>query len=377
MTEKNTFPAPIGAQTPSTEVVVKVSALNNSQFNIEIPVAGRYRIEVSAMGRAILNLEDYIGNPDGRDYNITGGIPVDSVTPSVISRDGAPLNAGLHSMKLNIKDGTATIDWIKFTLMKQHELTPHILKQKFEGGEWELVWADEFETDGAPDPEVWAYDVGDWGWGNDEAQYYTEGRLENARCENGRLIVEARKDRDDGGWTSARLTTRGRMSMLYGKLECRVMVTAGDGNWPAVWLLGDSYRDELSWPYCGEVDLLESVGSEIDNETGDGPIHFASHTGAYYFKQNNHISTSRQVRQLGGSFHTYVLEWTPEALIMYFDGEQVYIYDKTASELEFPFNEPQNLIINMAMGGSIGGTIDPERSAERIEVEYIRLYGRK
>lgn len=377
MTEKNTFPAPIGAQTPSTEVVVKVSALNNSQFNIEIPVAGRYRIEVSAMGRAILNLEDYIGNPDGRDYNITGEIPVDSVTPSVISRDGAPLNAGLHSMKLNIKDGTATIDWIKFTLMKQHELTPHILKQKFEGGEWELVWADEFETDGAPDPEVWAYDVGDWGWGNDEAQYYTEGRLENARCENGRLIVEARKDRDDGGWTSARLTTRGRMSMLYGKLECRVMVTAGDGNWPAVWLLGDSYRDELSWPYCGEVDLLESVGSEIDNETGDGPIHFASHTGAYYFKQNNHISTSRQVRQLGGSFHTYVLEWTPEALIMYFDGEQVYIYDKTASELEFPFNEPQNLIINMAMGGSIGGTIDPERSAERIEVEYIRLYGRK
>lgn len=329
------------------------------------------------MGRAILNLEDYIGNPDGRDYNITGEIPVDSVTPSVISRDGAPLNAGLHSMKLNIKDGTATIDWIKFTLMKQHELTPHILKQKFEGGEWELVWADEFETDGAPDPEVWAYDVGDWGWGNDEAQYYTEGRLENARCENGRLIVEARKDRDDGGWTSARLTTRGRMSMLYGKLECRVMVTAGDGNWPAVWLLGDSYRDELSWPYCGEVDLLESVGSEIDNETGDGPIHFASHTGAYYFKQNNHISTSRQVRQLGGSFHTYVLEWTPEALIMYFDGEQVYIYDKTASELEFPFNEPQNLIINMAMGGSIGGTIDPERSAERIEVEYIRLYGRK
>lgn len=377
MTEKNTFPAPIGAQTPSTEVVVKVSALNNSQFNIEIPVAGRYRIEVSAMGRAILNLEDYIGNPDGRDYNITGEIPVDSVTPSVISRNGAPLNAGLHSMKLNIKDGTATIDWIKFTLMKQHELTPHILKQKFEGGEWELVWADEFETDGAPDPEVWAYDVGDWGWGNDEAQYYTEGRLENARCENGRLIVEARKDRDDGGWTSARLTTRGRMSMLYGKLECRVMVTAGDGNWPAVWLLGDSYRDELSWPYCGEVDLLESVGSEIDNETGDGPIHFASHTGAYYFKQNNHISTSRQVRQLGGSFHTYVLEWTPEALIMYFDGEQVYIYDKTASELEFPFNEPQNLIINMAMGGSIGGTIDPERSAERIEVEYIRLYGRK
>ena len=365
------------AQDRSTEVLVRGSDLNNSIFDIEIPVAGRYRIEVLAKGKAVLNLEDYIHNQDGRNYNITGAMPVASATPTIVSRDGSPLNAGLHTMKLNIRDGNASIDWIKFILMVEHELTPRTLKQNIEGGEWELVWSDEFDKDGAPDPDIWACDIGDWGWGNNEAQYYTEDRLENARCENGRLIIEARKDRNNGGWTSARLTTRGRMSLLYGRIECRVMTTAGNGNWPAVWLLGDSYRDELSWPYCGEVDLLESVGCEIDDETGDGPVHFACHTGAYYFKQNNHISTQRQTRQFGGRFHTYVLEWTPEALKMYFNGEHVYTYDKTANELEYPFNEPQNLVINMAMGGSIRGAIAPALSAERIVMEYIRVYGRQ
>jgi len=347
-------------------------------FDVSVPVPGRYRVEISARGEAEINLEDYIHNTDGRTYDITAAMPVRSAEEfEVVSKDGSPLNRGVHNMKLNAKGGAVAVEWIRFTLLKAHELTPTTLRQNLEGDDWVLVWADEFDTEGQPNPKVWAHDIGNWGWGNREPQYYTEGRLENARCEGGRLIVEARKDREDGGWSSARLTTRGRMSLLYGKLEFRAKTTSGDGNWAAIWLLGDAYRDEVSWPYCGEVDMLENVGREIDNQTGDGMTHFSCHTRAYYFKQNNHISTRKQVRQLGGKFHTYALEWTPQAMKIFFDGEEVYTYDKTANELEFPFNQPQNLIINMAMGGGMGGNIEPSLTTERMEVEYVRVYGRQ
>ncbi len=123
--------------------------------------------------------------------------------------------------------------------------------------------------------------------------------------------------------------------------------------------------------------MLENVGREIDDITGDGKTHFSCHTRAYYFKQNNQISVRKQVKGLGGTFHRYALEWTPQAMKIFFDGEHVYTYDKTANELEFPFDKPQNLIINMAMGGGMGGEIDPSLTKERMEVEYVRVYGRQ
>ncbi|NNC89615.1 MAG: family 16 glycosylhydrolase [Akkermansiaceae bacterium] len=351
-------------------------------FDAEIPVTGRYRVEVSARADSdagtALNVEDYIHNKDGRNYDITSAmVPPAGSSFATVSKDGSPLQAGTHQMKLVSNGGPVSVESVTFTLIKEHELTPYTLKQNVEGDEWVLVWSDEFETDGPPDPKTWAYDFGNWGWGNREPQYYTENRLENARCEGGRLIIEARKDREDGGWSSARLTTRGRVSFLYGKLEFRAKTTSGDGNWAAIWMLGDDYRDEVSWPYCGEIDILENVGREIDDVTGDGRTHFSCHTRAYYFKQNNHISVNKEVPGLGGKFHDYALEWTPAAVKIFLDGEHVYTYDKTADELEYPFNRPQNLIINMAMGGGMGGEIDPSLERERMEVEYLRVYGRQ
>jgi len=368
----------MGAKGICMEINVVGTELRDSAFDVEIPIAGRYRVEVSVKGDAILNIEDYIHNADGRNYDITAPMPVDSVDAFVVlQKDGSPLDVGVHNMKININGGDAIVEWIKFTLLKEHELTPYVLEQNLEGDQWALVWSDEFEEDGAPDPKVWAYDFGDWGWGNREAHYYTENRLENARCENGRLIIEARKDREDGGWTSARLTTRGRMSLLYGKIEFSAKVPARDGCWSAIWLLGDAYRDERSWPYCGELDILENYGREIDDETGDGPTHFSCHTRAYYFKQGNHIHSKKYVKQLAGKFHTYALEWTPEGMQIFFNGEHVFTYDKTANALEFPFDEPQNIIMNLAMGGGRSREVDPSLTAERLEVEYIRVYGRQ
>jgi beta-glucanase (GH16 family) len=351
-------------------------------YDVEIPVAGRYRIDVLAKADSsedvVLYIMDYVNNQDSRNYNITANMtapPGD--TFKLVGKDGAPLNAGKHEMKLFAEGGPVSVESIKFSLIKRHERTPFTFVQNVEGDDWALIWSDEFETDGLPDPRTWAYDIGNWGWGNNESQYYTTERLENARCENGRLIVEARKDQQTGDWTSARLTTRGRMSLLYGRIEFSAMVPAGDGAWAAIWLLGDSYRDEVSWPYCGEIDILENVGREIDDQTGDGINHFSCHTRAYYFKQGNHISSQVPVKNLTGEFHNYAIEWTPKSIKMFLDGEHKYTYDKTANELEFPFNKPQNLVVNMAMGGGMGGQIDPKLTSQKMEIEYIRVYGRQ
>lgn len=352
-------------------------------FDVEIPVAGRYRAEVRAQSDpqagVVINLEDYIHNQDGRNYDITGSmsVPRGGAGFTVAARDGSPLNAGKHNMKLNARGGASSVQSITFTLIKPHELTPYVLKQNVEGKKWVLTWSDEFEKDGPPDPKVWAYDIGNWGWGNREAQYYTAERLENARCENGRLVVESRKDRPNGGWSSARLTTRGRVSFLYGRIEFSAKVPAGDGAWAAVWFLGDAYRDEVSWPYCGEIDILENVGREIDDQSGDGFTHFSCHTRAYYFKQGNHLTAKVPIKNLTGQFHHYAIEWTPKGISMFLDGKHHYTYDKIANELEFPFNTPQNLIVNMAMGGGMGGKISPELKSQKMELEYIRVYGRQ
>ena len=236
-------------------------------FDVEIPVAGRYRVEVSATGNAMLNVEDYIHNKDGRNYDITADMPRQvALVHVVLAKDGSPLNAGLHNMKLHIRDGEASsrLDQVHHCI-KEHELTPYTLQQNVDGDEWVLVWSDEFEPMALPTPKSWAYDIGNWGWGNREPQYYTANRLENARCENGYLDHRGPQGPRERRLVSARLTTRGRMSLLYGKIEFRAKATPGDGTWAAIWLLGDAYRDEVSWPYCGEVDILENVGREIDD----------------------------------------------------------------------------------------------------------------
>ncbi len=344
-------------------------------FNAALPVAGRYRVEVVGTSEQNVNvwLEDYVGNKDGRTYNVTGTIGIGvGETPYV---EGSPFNSLTHKMRLHLMEGTAAIDKVVFTLMKEHQVTPKTLTQSMEGDEWVLAWSDEFDGQ-ALDTSKWLYDIGNWGWGNNELQYYTENRTENARVEEGNLIIEARKGDMGQEWTSARLTTRGKVSFLYGKIELRARVPAERGNWAAGWMLGDSYVDELSWPYSGEIDILESVGYEIDDENGDGIAHVTMHTPAYYFKIGNQISGQKDVYNMVDEFHTYAVEWDLDEIRGYVDGEQYYVYDKNANEMEWPFDQPQNLILNLAMGGGWGGAqgMDPEVTSQKYILDYVRVY---
>jgi beta-glucanase (GH16 family) len=188
------------------------------------------------------------------------------------------------------------------------------------------------------------------------------------------LIIEARKNDMGQEWTSARLTTRGKTSFLYGKIEFRGKAPAKDGTWAAGWLLGDAYRDELSWPYCGEIDVLECVGREIDDVTGDGINHASCHTRTYYFKENTSITAVTKVEDMVNTFHTYTIEWKPDGIKAFLDGKEYYTYDKTKDSLEWPFDQPQNIILNLAMGGGMGGAIDPSIDGQQFILDYVRVY---
>ncbi len=365
------------------ENIVKASSGGWLAFDVDIPVAGRY---ISQMKIASLEddsascwIEDYCDNKDGRTYNITGNIPYSGIGPAeewnTVARDGSPLNSGLHKIKLHLEGGTQ-VDWIKFTLLREHMKTPEFLVQNTSGDKWALVWSDEFEGEGMPDTSKWLYDIGNWGWGNNELQYYTENRPENARLENGNLIIEARKNDLGHEWTSARLTTRGRESFIYGKIEFRAKVPPNRGNWAAGWTLGDDYVDELSWPYCGEIDILESVGYEIDDASGNGRAHASIHCGAYYFKLGNQPTAIIDVENMDEEFHTYTLEWRPDEIKAFVDGQHYLTYNDTSSDLSWPYDNPQNIILNLAMGGGWGGAqgMDEEMTSQQFIIDYVRVY---
>ncbi len=347
-------------------------------YEVTFSKTGRYEtmIKTQQAENAKVWVEDHIENPDGRTYDVTGAIAIGDTGSGKV--DGSPFSAGVHKIKVHVREGSANIQEIQFSLMIPHQLTPSTMTQNTDGEEWQPVWADEF--DGTQlDTSKWTYDVGDWGWGNNELQYYTRNRTENVRIADGNLIIEARKNDQGARWTSGRLTTRGKVSFLYGKIEFRAKVPREKGNWAAGWTLGDTYVDEKSWPYCGEIDILESVGYEVDNETGNGIAHATVHTPAYYFKIGNQISSTKDVENIAGEFHTYAVEWTPAEVRGFVDGEEYYLYDKTANDKEWPFNNPQNIILNLAMGGGWGGAqgMDPNVTSQEFIVDYVRVYERR
>jgi beta-glucanase (GH16 family) len=245
---------------------------------------------------------------------------------------------------------------------------------------WTLVWADEFEADGLPDASKWDYDTerNAVGWFNGELQYYARNRPENARVEGGRLIITARKEQlsaaaDWGGqnYTSARLVTRGKASWTYGFFEVRARLPCGQGTWPAIWTLGTGGR----WPEDGEIDILEQTGWNKAEVLG------TIHTRAYnYF--NGTLGVGQGARTALPSactaFHNYQLTWTAEHIRIGVDGVQYFEFanPNAGDPTRWPFDNPQYLILNLAIGGSLGGAVDPAFTEQRMEVDYVRVYRR-
>ena len=363
----------------TTEGLVNINGKGELVFKVNVPIPGRYRFQVEARGKsdsASVWMEDYINNKDDRTYNITSTINIpEQENFGNFEKDGVPLNKGIHEMRFH-GNGSFAFKKFSFILLKKHRVTPKVLTQNMKGNKWQLVWSDEFNGTGLPDTSKWTYDIGNWGWGNNELEYYTENRIENARQENGHLVIEARKNDLGYPWTSARLTTRGKESFRFGKIEFRAKIPVYKGNWAAGWLLGDSYVDELSWPYCGEIDVLESVGFETNNATGEGINHGSAHCGAYYFKLGNQPTSTTPVQNINSQWHTYSLNWSPSGLTWAVDGHNYFSYSDTTSALSWPFDKPQDIILNLAIGGDWGGSkgLDEAVTSEQMLIDYVRVY---
>jgi beta-glucanase (GH16 family) len=245
-------------------------------------------------------------------------------------------------------------------------------------GAWRTVWADEFDQDGAPDTARWYYDVGGSGWGNDELQFYTDSRTENARVERGVLIIEARRENWQArSYTSARLNSR--QGWTYGRIEARAKLPRGRGTWPAIWTLPvrGTYGGG-GWPDNGEVDIMEHVGFDPD------VIHASIHTKAY-----NHVDRTQRTAQIRvpgapDNFHVYAIEWTPEEIRAYVDDRLYFTFknerltNPQADWRQWPFDHEFRILLNIAVGGNWGGQqgVDENIWPQRIEIDYVRVLQR-
>ncbi|MFC5285051.1 family 16 glycosylhydrolase [Pedobacter alpinus] len=227
-----------------------------------------------------------------------------------------------------------------------------------------LAWSDEFNADGAPDATKWGYDIGtgDNGWGNAESQYYTN-RSQNVNIEGGILKIKAQKENYSGStYTSARMLSKGKFDFKYGRVEVRAKMPAGVGTWPAIWMLGSNI-DAVGWPACGEIDIAEHLGRDLNK------IYATLHYPGRFGGSAN--GATRTIANATTEFHIYGLEWSASVIKMTVDGQTVHTVNNSSS---IPFNQNFFFILNVAMGGNFGGTLDPAITSAIMEVDYIRVY---
>jgi beta-glucanase (GH16 family) len=246
---------------------------------------------------------------------------------------------------------------------------------------WKLVWSDEFEMSGAPDPAKWGFQKGFVR--NKELQYYTDCP-ENARVENGMLLIEARKERvknrrfksgsgdwrrnrEFGEYSSADLTTKGLFSWTFGRVEVRAKLPEGSGVWPAIWAMGDV---RTGWPSCGEIDLMEYVGADPDI------LHSGIHFKDLETRKHRKIGVKWPVTAaLSGDFHVYALERTAERIDFFLDDQlvQSIAVDEAGPGADNPFRKPHFLLLNLAMGGW-GGEVDESLFPHKFWIDYVRVF---
>jgi beta-glucanase (GH16 family) len=247
---------------------------------------------------------------------------------------------------------------------------------------YSLAWSDDFDVPGLPDTTRWSYDVerNSAGWYNNELQYYADARAENSAVVGGMLRITARRedlstlglpDWSGQRYSSARLITRGKAAWTYGFVEVRARLPCGRGTWPAIWTL--SSPPEGRWPDDGEIDIMEHVGFD------PGVVHGTVHTGGYNHTRGNHRSARTQVPDACNEFHRYQMHWTPTRITAGIDDRNFYQYSNDGSgNAAWPFDSPQYLILNVAVGGDWGGQqgVDDAVFPATLEIDYVRVYQR-
>ena len=271
-----------------------------------------------------------------------------------------------NPLNVKIDNRTATVTLINddehiFSIPETGYSTP----ETYEG--MTLVWSDEFDG-----PEInsnnWTFEIGtgNWGWGNNELQYYQE---DNTSIIDGNLVIEARRQTlDNSIYTSSRLITRGKQSFQYGRVDIRAVMPEGQGIWPALWMLGSNHL-QVGWPTWGEIDIMEMIGGE----ERDNVVH-----GTAHWNQDGHVSYGQSMTNVSGKlseeYHVYSIIWDEQSIRWYFDDVNFNTIDITPAALS-AFHDDFFFIMNVAVGGVWAGSPDNTTLFPQwMIVDYIRVF---
>jgi beta-glucanase (GH16 family) len=225
---------------------------------------------------------------------------------------------------------------------------------------YKLVWSDEFDQT-AVNTTNWNFNIGGEGWGNNEQEYYTD---KNATIEDGNLVITCKPETTgSNAYTSSRMTTKGKREFLYGKIEAKIKIPAGQGLWPAFWMLGANI-DQVNWPLCGEIDIMEHINAD------------SIFYGTLHWVNDQKVSAGNKLNAAPEDFHVYTIEWNEDAISWLLDGNKyhsVQIKDNIQSTEEF--HKPFFILLNLAIGGDWPGqTIDKSKLPAKMLVDYVRVY---
>ncbi|AOS44357.1 Beta-glucanase precursor [Lacunisphaera limnophila] len=242
-----------------------------------------------------------------------------------------------------------------------------------------LLWHDEFDqpVGTGPDPRKWVHDLGDNGWGNKELQTYTNARensevVDDPAASGGRALVLRAVRTPAGGYTSARLKTHGTYAATHGRIEARLKLPQGQGIWPAFWMLGENIN-EVPWPACGEIDIMELVGHLPG--TLYGTLHGPGYSGAHGLTQSLVLPDGAVFAE---AYHVFAVDWRPGRIDWLLDG-QVY---RSLTPADLPAGAPWVfdharffLLLNLAVGGAWPGYPDATTQLpQEYRVDYVRVY---
>jgi len=245
---------------------------------------------------------------------------------------------------------------------------------QYEG--YELVWNDEFSYEGLPDSTKWAYDTegNEAGWGNNEAQYYTDSRLENASVSDGKLHVTVQHEQFEGKeYTSARLMTK--QAWKHGKFEMSAKLPDARGSWCAFWMMPEGWSfNDGGWPNVGELDIVEHLGHD------KGVIHASAHSKNHQWWEGTEVTTTAKVDSITEKFHKYTFEWDETEVKAFVDDKQFFSYKNEGEGMDsWPYVKPFYMLLNVAVGGEWGEKygIDDAAFPQSMVVDYVRVYKKK
>ena len=305
----------------------------------------------------------------------TSGLPEEATTGTVINiAGGGTMSYYVGSSSYEILNITPTTMDVRVIPANDPGLAWYLKFTTSQGGEEEEpeefesqfnteIWSDEFDGD-ALDTNNWNYEIGNGvnGWGNNEAQYYTDSE-DNVRVEDGNLVITAKREAESGfNFTSARITTKDKFEFTYGRVEIRAKLPAGGGTWAAFWMLGAEWPEE-DWPGVGEMDIMEFVGNDPGKTIS--ALHFPGNSGG------NAIVGDTQVADATSEFHIYEVEWTSEKITFLVDGMPHLEFDNDDST---PYQDDFYLLFNIAMGGTLGGNIADDFQESSMEIDYVKVY---